>query len=133
MLLDQGPSILVVDDDKANLELHARYVESLGTELVLASSGVEALEKLKEEREFVLILMDVRMPGMGGLETAEKIRADINTRLACPSPMRAMTYGDIVAGINPKRVSVRPNFVPCSAITQSQTQHIPMPPPKAPP
>ena len=43
---------------------------------------------------------------------AEKIRADINTRLACPSPMRAITYGEIVAGIKPKRVSVRPNFVP---------------------
>ncbi len=65
--------ILLVDDDEANLLSLTATLECLGQELVLARSGEEALRHLLEH-DFAAILLDVKMPGMDGLETAEMIR-----------------------------------------------------------
>jgi len=65
-------SILLVDDRAANLLALEAILDSLDQHLVRATSGEEALEKLQEQ-EFAVILMDVRMPGMDGLRTAEVI------------------------------------------------------------
>jgi PAS domain S-box-containing protein len=65
-------SILLVDDRPANLLALEAILDSLDQNLVRATSGEEALEKLQEQ-EFAVILMDVRMPGMDGLRTAEVI------------------------------------------------------------
>ncbi|HEX4747957.1 MAG TPA: ATP-binding protein [Bryobacteraceae bacterium] len=66
--------LLLVDDDRDNLlALHA-ILEPLGQELMLASSGLEAL-RLCLDHEFAALLLDVRMPDMDGFETAEMIRA----------------------------------------------------------
>jgi CheY-like chemotaxis protein len=66
-------SLLLVDDEPANLlALHA-VLEPLGHELVDARSGRDAL-RLLLERRFAVVLLDVRMPGMDGIETASLIR-----------------------------------------------------------
>jgi len=65
--------ILLVDDDEANLLSLSATLDSLGQELVLARSGEAALRELLEQ-DFAAILLDVKMPGMDGLETAEMIR-----------------------------------------------------------
>ncbi|MGC2305365.1 hybrid sensor histidine kinase/response regulator [Candidatus Binatus sp.] len=65
-------SILLVDDRPANLLALEAILDPLDQRLVRATSGEEALQKLEEE-EFAVILMDVRMPGMDGLRTAEVI------------------------------------------------------------
>jgi PAS domain S-box-containing protein len=65
-------SILLVDDRPANLLALEAILDSLDQHLVRATSGEEALEKLQQQ-EFAVILMDVRMPGMDGLRTAEVI------------------------------------------------------------
>lgn len=64
--------ILLVDDRPANLLALEAILDPLDQHLVRASSGEEALQKLECE-EFAVILMDVRMPGMDGLRTAEVI------------------------------------------------------------
>ncbi len=64
--------ILLVDDRPANLLALEAILDPLDQRLVRAMSGEEALEKLAGE-EFAVILMDVRMPGMDGLRTAEVI------------------------------------------------------------
>jgi PAS domain S-box-containing protein len=64
--------ILLVDDRPANLLALEAILDPLDQRLVRAMSGEEALEKLVGE-EFAVILMDVRMPGMDGLRTAEVI------------------------------------------------------------
>jgi PAS domain S-box-containing protein len=64
--------ILLVDDRPANLLALEAILDPLEQKLVRASSGEEALQKLEGE-EFAVILMDVRMPGMDGLRTAELI------------------------------------------------------------
>ena len=66
-------SLLLVDDEPANLlALHA-VLEPLGHELVDGRSGRDAL-RLLLERRFAVVLLDVRMPGMDGIETAALIR-----------------------------------------------------------
>jgi signal transduction histidine kinase/ActR/RegA family two-component response regulator len=65
--------VLVVDDDgDVRLVAHA-MVEELGYEVVSAASGQEALQRLAEER-FTLMLTDVAMPGMSGVELAAQVR-----------------------------------------------------------
>jgi PAS domain S-box-containing protein len=65
--------ILIVDDQEGNLRVLEGLLEDLGVDIVTARSGEEALSCLLE-REFAVILLDVRMPVMDGFETAEMIR-----------------------------------------------------------
>lgn len=68
--------ILVVDDDEMNLNIAKMILEKkMPCRVITATSGVQALEILS--RQFVsLVLLDVLMPEMDGLETLEQIRAD---------------------------------------------------------
>jgi len=71
--------ILLVDDSRENLISLEAALEGLGQELVLAQSGTEALRHLLEH-DFAAILLDVKMPGMDGFETAELIRSRKRSR-----------------------------------------------------
>jgi len=65
--------ILLVDDQPANLVALESILEPLGHQLVLADSGAAALRQLLLQ-DFAVILLDVRMPGMDGYETAAIVR-----------------------------------------------------------
>jgi len=65
-------SILLVDDQPARLLTYETVLAELGQNLVMAHSGIEALEKLMGE-EFAVVLMDVSMPDMDGFEAARLI------------------------------------------------------------
>lgn len=65
--------ILVVDDDAVNRKLIRRMLEKIGADVEVAESGAAAVEYFLSV-SFDLILMDVQMPGMDGLETTMKIR-----------------------------------------------------------
>jgi signal transduction histidine kinase len=65
-------NILLVDDQPARLLTYQSVLGELGQNLVLARSGVEALEKLMRE-EFAVVLLDVSMPEMDGFEAARLI------------------------------------------------------------
>jgi DNA-binding response OmpR family regulator len=65
--------ILIVDDEK-NIRLTlSQALETLGTQIDAAANGEEALAKLRE-KEFGLILLDIRMPGMDGMEVLRHVR-----------------------------------------------------------
>lgn len=68
-----GPDILIVDDHASNLVAYEAALAPLGRTVVPVQSGIEALAKLLAQ-DFALILLDVTMPGMSGLETARLIR-----------------------------------------------------------
>jgi PAS domain S-box-containing protein len=72
-------TILLVDDYDANLTALEAILDPIGAVLVKASSGEEALEQVLH-REFALILLDIRMNGIDGIETAAQIRSHHRTR-----------------------------------------------------
>jgi len=65
--------VLVVDDNRDGAESLAMMLELLGNEVAMAHDGVEAVEKAGELRPEV-ILMDVGMPRLNGLDAARRIR-----------------------------------------------------------
>jgi CheY-like chemotaxis protein len=69
--------VLVVDDHEANRYAFESVLER-DFEVVLAASGKQALE-ICEQRDFAVIVLDVRMPEMDGFETAETLRRRPNT------------------------------------------------------
>ena len=66
--------VLVVDDDPAVRKSFDRVLTGKGYAVITAENGEEALRKLNEEK-YDLVYSDIRMPGMSGLEVAEKVRA----------------------------------------------------------
>ena len=72
-------NVLLVDDTPRNLTALEALLEPLGQKLVTARSGEEALKALLRE-EFACILLDVRMPGLDGYETARLVRMREKTR-----------------------------------------------------
>jgi class 3 adenylate cyclase len=68
-------SVLVVDDQPANLRLLDAVLSPRGYEVITAGSGEEALAALKES-PIDLVLLDILMPGMDGYEVCGRIRAD---------------------------------------------------------
>jgi two-component system, sensor histidine kinase and response regulator len=73
MQSDPRVNILLVDDDPANLHALQAVLEPLGQNLLVASSGTQALRQVLEH-DFAVILLDVQMPDMSGIEAAAMIR-----------------------------------------------------------
>ena len=81
--LDNRPlSILVVDDDEANRESLARRLQRRGYQVAVAVDGPDALAHIEQHAALDLVLLDVMMPGMSGLEVLQRVReAHSSTRL----------------------------------------------------
>jgi two-component system sensor histidine kinase BarA len=79
--------VLAVDDMEINLRLLTTWLKNTNLQLTLAFSGADAVEQCKEY-EFDLILMDVQMPHMDGLEATKQIR---QTDLNLGTPIIAVT------------------------------------------
>ncbi len=69
--------ILVVEDHKINQMVAKGMLKKLGYSMRLAENGFQALELLQQQ-EFALVLMDIQMPGMNGVETTQYIRTQLN-------------------------------------------------------
>ncbi len=69
-----GPRILAVDDSHTNRLIVTRLLTAMGYQVESASSGEAAVDVVSRER-FDLVLMDLQMPGIGGMEAARQIRA----------------------------------------------------------
>ncbi len=68
--------ILLIDDDPVVYDVTRMMLRRTGHTLVWAKNGIEALQKLSGAELPDLILCDIMMPGMNGIETLEAIRSD---------------------------------------------------------
>ncbi len=66
--------VLVVDDEEGIRFLYKEELEEEGFEVVLASNGEEALEKLDADSGIDLVLLDIKMPGKDGVEVLRRIK-----------------------------------------------------------
>ncbi|MCW8994288.1 MAG: response regulator, partial [Psychromonas sp.] len=66
--------VLLVDDDMRNVFALSSILEDKGMEIIIARDGIESLEKLKEEPDVDIVLMDIMMPRMDGFEAMQEIR-----------------------------------------------------------
>jgi CheY-like chemotaxis protein len=80
--------ILVVDDDPASVEALCELLKKEGHDVVCAENGRQALERLREGRQFCVILLDVMMPVMNGYEFREEQLRDSSL---APIPVFVLT------------------------------------------
>ena len=103
--------VLVVDDDLKILQMFKKALEVVGLEVFSASSGESAVDQLGVRR-FDVVLSDIAMPGMGGIELLKRVRqhdADVPLILITGSPlletaMKAVEYGALRYLLKPVRI-----------------------------
>ena len=78
-----GLTVLIVDDEPVNRMVLARMVEHYGANCIEAASGAEALELLGLQK-FDLVLMDIHMPQMSGIQAVERLRAGASPNRQTP-------------------------------------------------
>ena len=89
-----GPRVLLAEDNPINALLATKALQRLGAIVVLARDGEEALVRIREASDaapFDLALLDIRMPGLDGLETARRIRAGDSGPCAAALRLVALT------------------------------------------
>jgi CheY-like chemotaxis protein len=95
-----GRRVLVVEDNPVNRKLILTLMSKTGIELDSAEDGIEALEKLRApDAAFDLVLMDVNMPKMDGLECTREIRRDAALRAIPVLALTASTTPEEVEAI----------------------------------
>jgi CheY-like chemotaxis protein len=71
-------AVVLVEDDDRLARLTARYLESHGVVVTIASDGREGIAKVMQHRPDV-VLLDLMLPGLGGLEVCRELRSRIDT------------------------------------------------------
>jgi signal transduction histidine kinase len=89
--------VLLVDDIAMNRDVVGAFLRSAGHEVWLAENGQDGI-RLASEQSFDVILMDVRMPEMDGLEAARQIRA-------LPAPHSHVPILALIAGVLPEEIA----------------------------
>ena len=73
-IMIQNAKVLIVDDNRINLKVASGLLKRLGVETILAESGKEAINLLKNGEKYDIVFMDYYMPEMDGIETTKIIR-----------------------------------------------------------
>jgi CheY-like chemotaxis protein len=97
-------TVLVVEDDPALRALMVRTLSAKGYRALQASDGVEALEQLAADPDIELVVTDIVMPRMNGVELAQQLVASAHTRLLFVSAF-GKDYSELPASLLEKPFS----------------------------
>ena len=96
----RGLSVLVAEDNEINALLMRSLLTRLGHQAVIATNGQEALESWLSARSagtpYDLVLMDIQMPALDGIETSKRIRASEATQPGRKTSILALTANTLV-------------------------------------
>ena len=76
-LFDRALNVLLVEDNHTNAFIAKAFCEKYGMKVIWVQDGYNAIEKLKQQHDIDLILMDNQLPNLGGIETTKIIREDM--------------------------------------------------------
>lgn len=110
-----GESILLVDDEATVLKVMQRSLEKSGYHVLAASDGLEGLESFQRHRDSVrLVLTDMAMPGMDGLQLVSEIRkTGSRVPVLCTSGLDASSNSESLSRLGIRKVLPKP----CSSQT----------------
>jgi CheY-like chemotaxis protein len=97
--IDHEPHVLLVEDNLINQVVAMEFLSLMGIKATLASNGVEALDACRSEAPD-LVLMDIQMPCMDGLECARRMRAQQREGKLAPFPILALTAHALDADVS---------------------------------
>jgi len=97
--MDEKMSIMVVDDEEIVRESLFHWFKKFGHVVETASSGFEALDKL-EKHPFQLLFVDIKMPGMDGIELLEKVKTEYPDTIV----IIITAYGSIESAVKAMRI-----------------------------
>jgi PAS domain S-box-containing protein len=111
----RGKRVLIVDDNQTNRQILKFQFESWGMIPLLAVSGEDALDRIESEDKFDLIVLDLQMPGMDGIELAGeikslKIKGDVPLILLSSSGDLGNVNGKLFSGQLSKPVRLKELF-----------------------
>ena len=121
-MASEAPCILIVDDDPGQRSLLNSFLRSQGFETTLADSGERALEMLRAGK-FAMMISDVRMPGLTGLETLRRVRDE--PRMAGLPVLLVTAFTDIrdaVAAMRDGAVNYQPKPIDLDELLNSVRQ-----------
>lgn len=72
----KGEKVLIAEDEPINFMLLEKMIEPTGAKVIWAKNGLQAVEMTRNNPDISLILMDIRMPQMNGIEATIIIRAE---------------------------------------------------------
>ncbi len=104
-MLENPPRILIVDDVKENVKILVSILQHEGYDITTSSDGYEALKMVKEQ-EFDLLLLDIMMPEISGLEVCRYLKVDPKTAaipvifLTASNDKKVLTKAFDVGGID---------------------------------
>ncbi len=105
-----GLKILVADDQYANRLILKHYIERWNAEGIYAENGQEVLAKLNDDKNIHVIIIDLNMPGIDGIEVTKKIRQGALGEEVKHIPIIALT-GDILLDKNKLKDEIKFNEI----------------------
>ena len=97
----EGKKALIVDDNKLNLKVASKVLKEFNIETETIESGFECINKIENHEHYDIILMDIMMPKMSGVETLKKLKQIDNFNI----PVIALT-ADVMEGKSNKYIEV---------------------------
>lgn len=98
--------ILVIDDEEILTKTFVKLLERNGYDVLIAKRGDDAIEMAEEDPAFDLMICDVRMPGIDGIQTVIRMREMFQMKnLKCPPQIFVSGYADEVAEAEARKLA----------------------------